>query len=1475
MAPVTEPPRSSQVALLELEKGTNAPTSQLHEAAQIIGVALRAHEARILGSEESSKSQKATTSAPKEEWVLRWLLKKLKATNGPVNYRLDSDSWLLLRVLLDRIPPKTIASILNEHKFLAVLEDALVELEKISAEDEQSGSENGLQEISTKSQKRGQKRKRVDGEDESSDSTIAHEFPPSSWASTLLYILTSIRKLVALSNQQQGTDGAARSHLKLALRGEPEVAANILGKSFRIATLALPILAGLSELTRLLSVLPSVFDIWELRSSSQAVLTKSQSNGALCASFFPQALELLTALQKLSSSAPEKDGVVRPIERAIALHVVLPARAEFSSKHSPGIHAIDEKPDMNLVKLVLSNIKSCFGDDEDGAEGEGPKPIAVSDETLPALMDIAIRSVPRDTFRRQTAEAPWLETLFIALSELAGCSLETEDTAMDDTTSSPKALENLFQVVIERKVSISVKTLSMFTMRFTGLFASVMGEVSWNLVSKLIIVGVDVFLPNSGLKESKHLLDALLRHIQTLPLGSSSAEDSEKEIYEVIKSGIIIPLLNGFAGARDISTFAEIWFEQLADVESTLDSEDGHLFSLWEDDDISEAYSSAVSKSLSDNQIVGQAQAILKEIGEVDTSSAKKFARIVILNSIATAEMRVDGTTEVEETYGSLLKILASAIPKEKPRWQWRLWRLARNILDKRLRWVDTSFADLESALMKEAAEFFKDLRKGPESGSAMNEYLEALEVFRITILALGTDNGSQYASEVDTVITQVVSFLGTVKSMDDETSPDGRFQTVNSPRNLAIGYLVTLLSKPGTVIRLTSDQRQSLFDAIISLAVSTLRENSDQTSRSSSSRVAFLDILDGFASYRWLLDAQPAAYDIVEVLSSRIKKDPKAAPFYISSMVNVPARLIPKHQRGKVLDLLLLEVLLGGEVTNSGTYTEVFAFMAALVSQPKSTAQITSDPEVLWKIADATKLPGTDEDQLIHRSFRNLHQAVLDGFLVASDEQRQKYFELSYTKSRKAVDKLNTIDYSSMVFFMARVSLSAQARHRKGAEIKPREEDVGLLRQKVLELLLGDLKSSRKFLKKGDGNAQESRLRDILVALEDFEDLAQGNKEVNKILKKTEEDIMDFKGMEGDMSLQRIVKRRVLSTQKQGKSSVRSLMQCSTILPVQQLYEEDQQIFFGETHQRLSLMSTEQIIEFIHDIQKPGFSGDDAPYRLLLAGMAVASCDAIEDRDSAASAELTSLFTAVTESMHGSRSIEQFSLATECLDVLLRTQSRSISQWNVDNVLGGILTSMTGSGPQIAYEHGGVIYTRLCRLMGTLISLYRRKLGGRFHLVLPVTQGLLRCLFTNPKHGKQVRNRSSLPPWLALTRNDLTTEHVVQYTRVLTSLCDPTMSAVNTQRGPGNDLTDPTKKVKRVAGQHLQYLIMEYAQCQLRNSLMPEMKAALMPGLYAVLDVMSKDMMRTMNAAMDSSSRAVFKGLYEDYNRFGKWNKN
>ena len=172
------------------------------------------------------------------------------------------------------------------------------------------------------------------------------------------------------------------------------------------------------------------------------------------------------------------------------------------------------------------------------------------------------------------------------------------------------------------------------------------------------------------------------------------------------------------------------------------------------------------------------------------------------------------------------------------------------------------------------------------------------------------------------------------------------------------------------------------------------------------------------------------------------------------------------------------------------------------------------------------------------------------------------------------------------------------------------------------------------------------------------------------------------------------------------------------------------------------------------------------------------------------------------------------------------------------------------------------MIFTGLCRIFGTILTILRTKIGGRYHLVISALQALLRCLFgpfttTNSAHE---------------TSSTFTETHAAAYARALTTLCDPTVSSVTRSKYRLRpELNDQTKKAKDIAGQHLSYLIMEYCHCQLKGRLSPEMKTALNPGLYAVVAVMSQEVMRTMNEAMDESARAVWKALYEDYRRFGR----
>ena len=218
--------------------------------------------------------------------------------------------------------------------------------------------------------------------------------------------------------------------------------------------------------------------------------------------------------------------------------------------------------------------------------------------------------------------------------------------------------------------------------------------------------------------------------------------------------------------------------------------------------------------------------------------------------------------------------------------------------------------------------------------------------------------------------------------------------------------------------------------------------------------------------------------------------------------------------------------------------------------------------------------------------------------------------------------------------------------------------------------------------------------------------------------------------------------------------------------------------------------------------------------------------------------------------------------LSMQCVNVLFHHHPRVISQWHVDELLAAISVKASKLYTQ-REEDSGRLYIGLCRLFAVLLATHRTKIGGRYHLVVPALQALQRCLFIPYKNDEAGESEGSV----------FGESHAAAYGRILSMICDPTVSSVTRRRNRSRlELNDETKKARSIAGQHLAYVMMDFCSCQLWGHLGSGMRVGLNAGLYAVLRAIEPDMLRTMNAAMDSNSRSVFKALYEEYRRVGKW---
>jgi nucleolar pre-ribosomal-associated protein 2 len=1166
----------------------------------------------------------------------------------------------------------------------------------------------------------------------------------------------------------------------------------------------------------------------------------------------------------------ERNQLLNGLERLIAVHVVFPARTGFLRRGGSGIDYSSSEPDWSSVQPISDAFRPILCAEELSNHNGARKRLQwETADLIPEFFAVATRSVPRDTFRRKTDEEPWLETLFVAVAELAFSVVKAEGIPkfMPRFVS---VLEQLFRVVLTQNVRLSLHTLLTHA-RYTGLLKDGLSEVEWSLTALLIELGVDIFLPNSGLADSDKLLEALLSKIM-LHWQTGVSTDSSTE---VIKTGIVLPLLRGFTGARDLATFMEIWYQQLGNVETARMRNGGNLglFTVWEDDDLCNAYGDLLRNPLNQNLAAAQMRAAASDIrgddGVINTSE-DAYGQVVILESGFRKRPvnLADSNADLESVLGTVISSLSS---KQILHWRWRLWRLVRSLAENNTHKTDSG---LGVKLLNLTGEAVTSIRRcHQESQNKLSARLECIEAYQFILAAIKHTNDG---AEFPTAMKEATDFIKTISAknaLQSMSSPwDGRSESIDSPTILSLAYVLTLVRSPRVWCRIEPEVRRSLFGHILSL-VTAQYQPSSSTLETLASGARFLQAWASIVSHEYLLNTPVIINDLINVISERVKDDPPNRKLYIESLQRIPATSIRRSQRGAMLDLLQGVVM---QQDSSPVVTVgILSLMAKLSEMSKSTAQLTGSWEPVWEIAKAITLQGADVDLEIMKAFRFLHRAVFAKLLLLAEGDRRKLFKKMYRKISAKIAKLQSLNPSSMECFFLRLSLSQFWQYRSQLEDAIDGSELASIRERMFGLVVADLRLAKDQCKKQPLEETISLIK-TLDALEDFEDLATNHVEVKKFLSKIESYVE--KSADSGSSVRRHIRRRVLATQGQEKSVTVPVVQYAESLPLQQMYSEQQQLFIWSTTDQFRSMSTASLLRVIREVRQLGFLGKNAGYILLIAGLAISAAPSTEDRESDQATELSLICTGITEAISQTKSHVEFVLATECLDVLLRNHPRCISQWNVDSLLSCIAVCASKSGPRINPEYSGMIYIRLCRLLGLLLGLHRQKIGGRFHLILPAMQRLLHCLFAKAKKrasrlAKSDTGSAQQPHWLS----QLDATHATHFTRLLTSLCDPTVSAVSrpTPHGASHEgLTDQTKKAKRIAGQYLQYLIMDYAQRSLLGTLSPEVKAALLPGLYSALDVMSRETMRAMNAGLDISGRAVFKSLYDDYMRFGKWNK-
>lgn len=192
--------------------------------------------------------------------------------------------------------------------------------------------------------------------------------------------------------------------------------------------------------------------------------------------------------------------------------------------------------------------------------------------------------------------------------------------------------------------------------------------------------------------------------------------------------------------------------------------------------------------------------------------------------------------------------------------------------------------------------------------------------------------------------------------------------------------------------------------------------------------------------------------------------------------------------------------------------------------------------------------------------------------------------------------------------------------------------------------------------------------------------------------------------------------------------------------------------------------------------------------------------------------------------------------------------------------------------------RNSSTIYEAVCSTTQSLLQFHRASLGGRLHLFVPLLQRLLACLFVPAGRDAATKSRFKHPPWLSTQNHLLTVKHSQRFGRLLTLLCNPPQSnsaGHRRKQDTAPELVDETRKLRIQVGQHVHQILHYFCVLVLNGKLGEGMRDSLTPGLWAVIEVTEMDAdnskgVKALSASMGNAERAVLRGIWEEYRRFG-----
>jgi len=1416
------------------------------------------------------------------EWVLRWVLDKLKDdTEAGTGARSTPLAWQLLECMIHILPVSRSAPHLRDAGFTTILERTLVEnfdkdLQSLSAasdDDVQMQDASESSETIHEDSQPSRKRKRGTSAASPSKRAASTSIDPTTLFRVVRGTLESITQVS--SPHSRIIDSTQQELMKMVLRTETAQASRIL--KFWLMTVH-KLLTRSSTGPEQLAELSVVLEIWEVRIVDTDDTTGSSSEDFANECLVPT-LQLIEGLRSATkqSSVRALDVAVQALDRLLTRHVIAPSRAAFA----------EEKPaDSKPAHREASALASCLNplralllqsaQIEDAGEVVPAHLVSLFD-AVPYLLDLAIRASPSKTPKARLAERPWIQAVFVSLSECAGCSLKTPPEFVT-SKNAVVALQSALQVLMSHNISMHAGILKEVFWYHCGVKYPERGEkeAHWPLIAALIELDPSIFItePRSSSGVSKEqpndLTEFLFELISDIEIKGHGFVDDDRlgknvlddelpraqstlrASRELILHSVITPIMSAFSRNRNLLGFLRRWDDQLV---RSYKSENRKVLKektepIWEDRILTRALSELFEQSLTLGQITASIEEHAKRMDDFNSAlttqaedgvkvcklpAYKKASSSAVIIPAMLQSIQSDDTVAALRTQLHPL-FLSYILRVRDDRYSVYTsiassWYSLCQLMEKL--WPTEMHASLRlqqlmlHPLIKQANADISTGRKSAEGRRVDSQARGAAMLFLFDACHRLQDV-SAADEQVQDSIRKIVKCLSATQLEVDEHK---------RVMEVFCGNFIGLMNN------LDVKASQKSFVSLLSRCAELDEEVGEKISHSMSEAVfAF-----GNSS---LHNAFSAA--LSESLGHH--EDSRLDQVTIEAIHGMQPAAMPRERREGLLDRL---------ATLPGTESSIIKgrlnVMASLMTLPNATAKISTDGAVLFDMADQIQKVGLKSRDVL-QSLQAVCQRTLGHIIPNQMQAQSRAFLAEYQK------RLNSMAQSSgKVSPVGLAILRATILEQKDAQLLSIKQYMTLLK-KCLTDDGSDADESASFEDVLDAFAElfpallidASLLKTTATWLRtwirDNADLESYITSSNSVSLEVAEYVARLHKLIGRYKLFPDVQWLIKLTARILRESLSGALKRSVLTTTTEV------LVVLETGEKLAL------VPLLTDVQD---SAAQAPSYQILSELISTLPDKIHTDAEIKKKQLALLPRLCVLLAEASEDV-CFNALLDGIITILNSKVALTSQHSIECVLSVLVKLTSRTSPALSSANASHIFARICETSRLILLVHRNKLGGRSHILLPLLQGLLFCLFmpTSTRSG-------ALPAWLRSNSptepRRLTPLNASQYARLLATLCNPPQSSISKTHQhsrKSKDLNDPIKAARERTSHFLYPLLSSFCRFQLAGRLDPAVRVKLMPGIWEIIGTasVSKSSVDAMFAGMGRAEKDVWRGLWGEW---------